>query len=340
MNDENEISLKELILILMNQRKLIVLFTLGATLIAIIVSLMMPNVFEAQSQLVYSIPESRSSRFGTYFFPSQNVADYITLLDSLELRSEVAEKMDLDVGIINNSYIYDKDLSYVTVKTQANTPELAKEINDVLVETYINRINLQHKLIAIDRFIYNHQMNIQNMNFGKLTTQSMIDEKSEFLEILKPVYTLQKAVFSDPKSAALFAEKFDLDLGSLSNDVVLEEFVNDKYLALDGEIVDLKLSLINMNESLINSQILLNELSEEKSILLQKIDSMTYEEELNDELTVFKSGVTQISEAVTPIARISPRRTTYVAIGFVIGLMLGVVVAFFKHYWTSNTNLS
>ena len=337
MHEENEISLKELLVVLLNQRKLIGLITIAVTSLAIIFSLLMPNVYEAQSQVVFSIPESDGSRFGTYLFPSQNVADFIPLLDSLEVKSEVASKLELkNTSDINSSFVFNENYKYVTIKTQANTPEKAKELNDVFVSTYINRINAQYKLIAIDKFIYNHEMNISNLNYQKESTQSMIDEKSAFLEILDPVYTLQKAVFSDPRSAALYADKFNLDLGSLSNDVVLEEFVNQKYLAIDAEIIDLKTSMINMNESLKYSELLLKELKEEKAQFSKSLESLNYEDDLFDELTVLKGAISQVSEAVTPDSRISPRRTLNVAIGFVLGLMFGVFIAFFKHYWTTS----
>lgn len=337
MYEENEISLKELLIVLFNQRKMIGLITIVATSLAIVFSLLMPNVYEAQSQLVFSIPESDGSRFGTYVFPSQNVADFIPLLDSLEVKNEVAVKLELNSpSEVRSSYVFNKDYKYVTIKTQASTPEEAKELNDAFVSTYINRINAQYKLIAIDKFIYNHQMNISNLNYQKEKTQSMIDEKTAFLETLDPVYTLQKAVFSDPRSAALYADKFNLDLGSLSNDVVLEEFVNEKYLAIDAEVIDLKTSMINMSESLKYSELLLKELKEEKAQFTKSLESLSYKDDLFDELTVLKGAVSQVSEAVTPISRISPRRTMNVAIGLVLGLMIGVFVAFFKHYWVTS----
>lgn len=333
MYDENEISLKELIMVLIKEKKLILLLTLGITFIALIVTLLLPSTFEAQSQLVFTIPKSYESRFGIYEFPSQNVADYLPLLDSVELKNEVTTK--LQVEGFNSSYVFNKDYKYVSIKTQANSPELAKEVNDTLVMSYINRINAQYKLIAIDKFINEHQLNITNLSFQKDKAQSMIDEKSAFIELLKPVYTLQKAVFSDPKTAALYADKFNLDLSSISDNVVLEEFVNEKYLEIDAEIIDLKTSLINMNESIKFSQILLDELLLEKKDFEIKLKALDYADDLKDELTVFQGGISQVSKAALPKSKISPRSSLNVAIGFVLGLMFSVFVAFFKHYWLS-----
>lgn len=333
MYDENEISLKELIMVLIKEKKLILLLTLGITFIALVVTLLLPSTFEAQSQLVFTIPKSYESRFGIYEFPSQNVADYLPLLDSAELKNEVTTKLQIEG--FNSSYVFNKDYKYVSIKTQANTPELAKEVNDTLVMSYINRINAQYKLIAIDKFINEHQLNITNLSFQKDKAQSMIDEKSAFIELLKPVYTLQKAVFSDPKTAALYADKFNLDLSSISDNVVLEEFVNEKYLEIDAEIIDLKTSLINMNESVKFSQILLDELLLEKKDFEAKLKALDYADDLKDELTVLQGGISQVSTAALPKNKISPRSSLNVAIGFVLGLMSAVFIAFFKHYWMS-----
>ena len=333
MYEENEISLKELIMVLIKEKKLILFLTFGATFIALIVTLLLPSTFEAQSQLVFTIPKSYESRFGLYEFPSQNVADYLPLLDSMDLKNEV--NSELQIEGFNSSYVYNKDYKYVIVKTQASTPELAKEVNDTLVRSYINRINAQFKLIAIDKFINEHQLNIRNLNFKKSKNQSMLDEKTAFIELLKPVYTLQRAVFSDPKTAALYADKFNLDLSSISDNVVLEEFANQKYMQIDAEIIDLKTSLIDMNESIKFSQILLDELLLEKKDFESKLKALDYADDLKDELTVLQGGISQVSTAALPKNKISPRSSLNVVIGFVLGLMSAVFIAFFKHYWMS-----
>jgi uncharacterized protein involved in exopolysaccharide biosynthesis len=100
MYEENEISLKELILVLINEKKLIALITATFTVFAIVITLLMPKVYETESQIVFSIPESSISRFGTFVFPSQNVNDYISLLNSQDVKNEVAMLLILNLQVV------------------------------------------------------------------------------------------------------------------------------------------------------------------------------------------------------------------------------------------------
>ena len=333
-NYVEEISLKELILVLINEKKLIASITAISTIIAIIFTLMLPKTFEANSQIVFSIPSENKSRFGTFVFPSQNVSDYLPLLSSLELKNEVAQVLNLgSSNEVKLTFSFNEKNKYVEIKTQSSSPEFAKKLNDAVVDSYTNRINSQFKSIAIENFIHSFEMNISDLNFSIQKTQSMLIEKEAFLSELEPVYTLQKALFADPKAAALYANKFGLDLGSLSNDVVIEEFINDKYLALQAEVIDLKTSLIDMSQNLKFSNILLDELQKEKELFSEQVVALDYDNALNDELDVLNGAISQVHEAALPQAKISPRNSLNVAIGLILGFMIGIFAAFFKHYW-------
>lgn len=335
-NYEEEISLKELILVLVKEKKLVTIITVVTTIFAIIFTFMLPSVYEAQSQVVFSIPEEKGTRFGVFVFPSQNVQDYLPLLNSLDVKKEVAQIMGLDsTEEVQLTYNFNEKNKYVEISTQASSPELAKQLNDNVASTYINRIRAQYKQISMENFTNSLKNSITSLDYSKLVTQSMLKEKEAFLLELDPVYTLQKALFADPKAAALYADKFGLDLGSLSNDVVIEEFVNQKYLQIQAEAIDLKTSLINISEALKFNNILLEELLAEKEMFTKQIASLEYDDALNDELDILNGSILQVHEATLPLTKVSPRNSINVAIGLVMGLFLGVFVAFFKHYWKS-----
>ena len=337
MIEENEISLKELILILLNEKKLIAIITATFTILAIIVTLMLPKVYEAQSQIVFSIPESSSSRFGTFAFPSQNIADYLPLLTSDEVKNEVASILEIESSGINPQVEFNKDNKYIFVKTSASTPELAKQINDTLIETYINRIRVQYKLESINKFIIYYQNRINSITFQVDRTQSMLSEKQIFLMDLDPKYTLQKALFADPKTAALYADKFNLDFSTLSNDVILEEYVSEKYLQIEAEVIDLRTTLINLSEELKFSEKLLSELNEENDQLESNFNTRNYNMILHDELDLLDGYIYQVSQAVLPENRISPKNSVNVMLGFIFGLMISIIYVFLKHYCKTGT---
>lgn len=337
MYEENEISLKELILVLINEKKLIALITAAFTIVAIVITLLIPKAYETESQIVFSIPESDNSRFGTFVFPSQNVSDYISLLSSQDVKNEVASLLNFEsASSVNAQISFNKENKYVNVKTSSSNPEKAKEINDVYVQTYINQIRAQYKQIAIDKFIYNHEMNLKNLDYQMEKVQSMLDAKTTFLMELNPVYTLQKALFADPKTAALYADKFNLDLGTLSNDVILEEYANEKYLEVEAEVIDLKSSLINMKENYKFSEKLLAELNIEKESFILSLDNNDYTKALNDELDILNGAIHQVNEAVIPVNEVSPKKILNVGIGMMLGMLAAIFAALFKNYWMSN----
>lgn len=339
MYEENEISLKELILILLNEKKLIAIITVSFTVLAIFVTLMLPKVYETQSQINYNLPVNNETRFGAFIFPSQNIADYLPLLTSDEVKNEVASKLGIEANNVNPQIVYNKENKYIFVKTTASTPELAKQINDALVETYIYRVRVQYKLESINKFISFYQNSITSDTFKAEKTQSMLTEKQTFLMELNPKYTLQKAIFADSATAALYADKFNLDFSTLSNDVILEEYASEKYLQIEAEVIDLRSALIYYSENLKFSEKLLAELNEEKNQLLLNLKTNEYNSILNDELDVLNNSISQVSKAILPVSRISPRNSVNVGLGFIVGFTLSIFYIILKHYWKSEEDL-
>jgi len=333
MYEENEISIKELILILLKEKKLIAFITATCTVLAIIITLSLPKIYQTQSQITFNLPTENISRFGTYSFPSQNIADYLPLLTSDEVKNDVASELNISPSNVSAIIDYNKENRFVIVKTNASTPEMAKQINDTLVDIYIKRIRAQYKIEAINKFLNFELNSIKNDTYQIDITQSMIDNKILLLSEISPVYILQKAIFSDPETAALFASKNNLDFSKLSNNVILEEYANEKYLEIESEIIDLKSSLVNIRESLKFSEKILVELNDEKVKTNDDMEVLNYESILNDELDVLNGAIIQVSKAILPESKISPRNSLNVALGFVIGLAISVFYAFFKYYW-------
>lgn len=339
MLDDKEISIKELILILLKEIKLIAIITFLFTIIAIFVTLSLPKIYQTQSQITFNLPSENISRFGTYSFPSQNIADYLPLLSSEEVKNDVATELNIVPSSMNVIVDFNKENKFVIVKTRASTPELAKKINDVLVDTYIKRIRTQYKIEAINKFINLELNNIKNRSYQIETIQSLIEEKQILLDEIEPVYILMKAIFSDTETAALYASKYNLDFSKLSNDVILEEYANEKYLEIRSEIIDLKLELINHSENKKFSEKLILELNKEKGKTVELLQTSNYEAILNDELDVLNNSIVQVGSAVVPESRISPKNSINVAIGFVTGLIFSVIFVFLKYYWKSEIEL-
>ena len=149
-------------------------------------------------------------------------------------------------------------------------------------------------------------MNEENEISIKELILILINELELFLENISPVIILQKAIFSNLETDALYAKRNKLDLISLSNNGILEENVNHKYLEHELKIVNLKLMLINVNEVMKHTNKLLIDLNIEKDKTLKKLEKKNYELILNDELDVLNSSVIQTSKPIIHINKISP----------------------------------
>ena len=149
-------------------------------------------------------------------------------------------------------------------------------------------------------------MNEENEISLKELILILINELELFLENISPVIILQKAIFSNLETDALYAKRNKLDLISLSSNGILEENVNHKYLEHELKIVNLKLMLINVNEVMKHTNKLLIDLNIEKDKTLKKLEKKNYELILNDELDVLNSSVIQTSKPIIHINKISP----------------------------------
>jgi len=296
------------------------------------VTLSLPKTYQAQSQITFNLPLVNSSRFGEYTFSSQKVSDYLTLLYSDEVKNEVVEVTQIASSNFKIQVDLDNESTIALIKTTSNNPDIAKKVNDVLIDTYIMKLRLQYKIDAIDRFIYIHENNIKNRNFEIVKIESMINQLELFLNEINPVYTLRKAIFSDSEAAALYAENNILDHNAFSNSVIFEENLNEKYLEIVSNIIDLKLDIIDINEEIKFSNKLLIDLNAEKNKINNKSIS-NYDLMLNDELDILNGAIIQVNKATKPIRSILPKNIMNIFLGFSIGLTISVLYSLFKYYW-------
>lgn len=333
MNND-EISLKELISIILAKWKWIVYPTV---IIGVVTTMIMffsiPRTFVASNQMVYRIPESKSTKYGNYTLPSQAIQDYIGTITSETVLLKVINQLELNLTseelneLITIEYDSKTEQQFAVIKTKASNPQEAKDLNDALVSTYITQIQNDYKLDALEQFIYEKTMYLENANFNLLRIQSNIIEKQSFLDSLSTVYTLQKGLFGDPKTAALYADKFNLDLSNMSDDVIIEEYLNQNFLKIESEIVDLKNSEINTKQSIKFETQLLEELF---TIKQTKLEVEEY-----DSLNILYGSIIVSQEAELPTVSESRGVLTNGIIVSILVAMVSVFVVFFMHYWQS-----
>jgi LPS O-antigen subunit length determinant protein (WzzB/FepE family) len=200
----------------------------------------------------------------------------------------------------------------------------------------MNTIRIKYKLIAVEQFIYDYEVRIDNIENSIAREEKIMKDTKELLDSITPIYTLQKLLFSDPEAAAAYANEFNLDLSDLSENIMTQEFVNNNYFSIESKYLDSKTSLISLRESLERSRRFYEELIEEKKLIEELRNTENEEKILNGKVDVMRDNIIVLSEAYRPNNPVSPNKLLNLAIGLVLGLMLGVFAGLFKTYWENS----
>ncbi len=337
-NYDDEISIKELIMVLINNWKLIVGITVLITILGGVYAFVIASpTYESKIEGTISIPETVETKYGSYVFPSTNPKDYLSVIQSNHVLEKTLEELELEStieGLKNRIVVNNEDKSSVfSFVVTGGAPEETKRLLDTLTDQFMKEINLIYKEKSIGYF-----QRVYGVEVGKYEDQHMrleqeIKNTEALLLEIDPTITLKKLVLNDPVYAAQLAQERDIVFEDLSEAMMLEEIVNPNYSEMENQMISLKKELTDLELMKASTDRALLELE------LEKRNIMTYRKE-NDP-TVMQSGLLEVmkpnvlvnEEASLPINPVAPKKMLIVVIAFILGAMLSIFVAFFKAYW-------
>jgi len=336
--NEDEISLKELIMILLNNWKIIVGITLLVAVLGGIYGFIIAEPsYESSMEGTISIPESVDTKYGAYPFPSTNKMDYLSLIISEHVLSQTIDELGLESTVealskritINN----EKESSMFSFVVTAETPEEAKILVETLTDYFIKEVNILYKEKAIDYFNRQYFVASQSYEESEISLKRNLENNQVLIATLEPTITLKKLVLDDPVYAANLALERNLTLEDLSEEMMLEEVINPHYSALENEIISLKQQLNSLQISKERNARYLAELDAEK-LGLQSYRQTEDVSKLTDGLLeVIQSRVLVNENGTLPEGPVAPRKMLILAISIILGGMIGVFIAFFRAYW-------
>ncbi len=340
---EDEISLKELIMVLLNNWKLIVVITLiGAILGGLYGFVIADPSYESKMEGTISIPEGVETKYGNYPLPSQNVLDYLSLIKSNRVLSQTINALNLDTSIeglgklisINN----EKDSSVFSFVVTAGSPEDAQILIETLTQYFVEEVNILYKEKAIDYFQRSYFVENQSYEESELRLRRDLENTKNLMATVEPTITLKKLVLDDPLYAANLAAERSLNLGELSEEMMLEEVVNPHYENLQGKLISLNQQLDELQLSKERTERYLAELETEEANLLSYRRGSDVSTMTDGLLEVMQSQVLVNERASLPESPVAPRKMLILVIALVLGGMIGIFVAFFKAYWHNEMN--
>lgn len=338
---EDEISLKELILNLIEYKKLIALITVVAIVLGGLYAFVLSDeIYEVSTEGTMMISETASSKYGTFTFPSTFKGDFLGVITSEEVLSKVITTLGLEYStetlskkITVNS---EEDSSNFEIVVQDTDRELASSILKTINEAYINAINMKYKKLAVDLFERDYYVTIRSLEESIVKQEANLDGYRAQLETIPQVITLKKLLTSDPSLAAQIARDRGVSIESLTDEMMLEEIQNPNYSSLEQTIIGAESSLNNSVISLKQNTELYEELKAEKTAIEAYYNDGKTDTLNGGSLEFMRSRISISPYFSAPETPVAPRKALILAISGVLGVMMGVFVAFFMAYWKNS----
>lgn len=330
---EDEIDLRELILVLWKKKLTIICITLIAAILTGIFSIVaIKPVYHSRLNIIISMPESYHTKYGDYVLPITSNEQYINLITSSDIILRTIEDMGYDdtatiesirdritinipdtkANVTQNSF---------SVKVSAGNPGEAKQLAQALFNNYLVFLDVLVAEGAVDYYINQYNVSLQSLAVS-LTSAKEILEKNEVLLAITPQTINQGEALQEIQSSP-----------NTSDFVVLENIINPNYTKIEKDIIDNRQSINSIENSMRVNNENLEELAAKKEKLAGYNESGDFSEMETNFVSVTKTNVYLPSEPIEPNRRTSPSHSKNVIIGAVLGGVVAVFVVLIKEYW-------
>ncbi|MFA9422280.1 MAG: Wzz/FepE/Etk N-terminal domain-containing protein [Sedimentibacter sp.] len=332
---EDEIDLRELIMALWKRKKMIISLTLVFAIFAGMFSMfVLSPVYNTKLDMVISMPESYSTRYGEYKLPITTNDQYINLITSNDvlintikdmeysteevsienLKERIAvDKGDTKTNAVQNSF---------AVTVSANNPEEALKLAQSLYDNYIEFIDAMTKERAVSYFFNNYNMQIKAL-------ENSLDSTTEILKLNEELLAETPQIIAKGEANI----EIETQLTSNSDYVVPVDTVNPNYLKIESDIINNKQSINGIENDIRMNNQYLDELSSEKETLNKYYETGRAEKLESSVIGVVETSIYLPSPPIAPTKKTSPSNALNTIIGAVIGGMLGVMAALVMEYW-------
>lgn len=336
---EDEISLRELIEVLLKEWKLIALISVGTLVLAGIFTFgFLKPSYESRALFSVSLTEEISTPYGTYEVPLKSLPEYtevatgpaaiqetLRALDDEDLTAEGLKKR-LKVETI-------KDTQAFRIIASGGSPEEAHQLATMHGESYLTSVEMLMKRMIIDHF-YNAKLTQKTVETRELEVNlQALAETKALLEETPRGIPLESAMITRADEALLLGAGSGLDFRDLQGEKVLSEEINPGYVKLMDRITDLEVANNNLEASLQRIELDIETLTQEKQAIEHFRATQSTELFSPGLSESTRNLVTLVNRPAIEANKVSPRNALNLAIGLVLGMMLGVFVAFFKAYW-------
>ncbi len=332
---EEEMDLRELIMALWRRKKMIISLTMViAILTGMFSKFVLSPVYDTKLNIVISMPETYTTRYGEYKLPITTNDQYIRLITSNDVLINTIRDMEYYEDEISVEKIKERivigssDVKTNTVQNSfevtvsADNPQESLKLAQTLYDNYIEFMDVMTKERAVSFFINNFNMEIKTLGNQLDSVKEILSKNEELLAATPQIIANGNANL-----------EIQTQLTTNSNYVVPVDTVNPNYIKIENDIIGNKQAINDIENTIRLNSRYLEELNKEKSALIKYYETGQAEKLESSVIGVVETSVYLPSPPVAPTQKTSPSNALNTIIGAVIGGMLGVMVALFKEYW-------
>ena len=303
MQEYEEISLRDLILLLLKGWKLIATTTIVVMAIAIGVFFTLNSTtYSASTQVKLAFKPDFTSKFGPYTLPQTKAEDFVALLkddafiDNLSTLTEYSS--DQLNSILTLTPINTTDFTINVTGSSAEEPVIIISALEGSAEKYINYV-VSKKMFITFETSYN----------AKLVGLEKLDSDKQ-------------------KMLTYFETELKSTTPLLNNNVV-----NPVFSSLSAHLVQVKASLAEIDFSAIETKEYLNEIE-------NNLDNLKTFDDFKMNNYNFDSPKIELSfNEIIQNESLRFNAKTLFPVSLILGIMLGVFIVFFKNYWINSSKL-
>ena len=331
---EDEIDLKELILTLWKQKHVIISTTLIVAILAGLYSMfMLSPVYDTKLNIVINMPEIYNTRYGEYKLPITTNEQYINLITSNDVLINTISQMGYKASEVSVDGLRKKiAIGQVTAKAgtvqnnfditvSASTPQESLKLAQTVYDNYIEFLNVMTKERAVGYYYDNFSVEIKKMNISLKSSQELLKKNEELLTQIPQTIDQKEAI-----------KEIESGSANTSHFVVLENIINPNYTKVESDIILNKQTISGVEDSIRMYNEYLVELDSEKQAITKYYEGGKVGQFESSLIGVVKTSVYLPSPPVAPTQKSSPRNALNVAIGIVLGGMLGVMIVLVKEW--------
>ncbi|HHU49715.1 MAG TPA: hypothetical protein GXZ37_08355 [Clostridiales bacterium] len=331
---EDEIDLRELIMTLWRGKYIILSIALIAAILTGLYSMfMLPPVYQTRLDIVVNMPEQYRTRYGDYKLPITSNEQYIDLITSNRvllntIKNLGANGKSISVEGLRNRISIKKGSdpskqNTFAVLVSANNPQESLLIAQNLFDNYIEFVDIMVRDRAVE-YYYNQ------FSTDLLISENSLKSKQELLKLNKELLAETPRIINQKEAMQEAQENL---VGSIDY-IVLENIINPNYVEIEKNIIMLQQEIFVIEDTIRQNEEYLEQLEEEKQLIERYYDTGDNGEQDTPSLIgVVRSSIYLPSQPVAPSSKTGPNIVRNVAIGLIIGLMLGLFAAYVKGFW-------